>query len=57
MLEEINRVWGNMLFQGATSFWETDIGAPDFGNAGSLCHGWSAVPAFVYQKLQQNGYL
>lgn len=57
MLEQINRVWSNMLFQGATSFWETDIGAPDFGDAGSLCHGWSAVPAFVYQKLQKNGYL
>lgn len=57
MLDQINRVWGNMLYQGATSFWETDIGASDFENAGSLCHGWSAVPAFVYQKLHCEGYL
>lgn len=57
MLDQINRVWSNMLYQGATSFWETDIGASDFENAGSLCHGWSAVPAFVYQKLHHEGYL
>lgn len=55
MLEQIDRVWGSMLSQGATSFWETDIGASDFDCAGSLCHGWSAVPAFVFQKLNRNG--
>lgn len=56
MLEQINRVWSAMLFHGATSFWETDLGASDFGYAGSLCHGWSAVPAFVYQKLNKCNY-
>ena len=40
--------WGSMLFRGATTFWETDEGARDFGNAGSLCHGWSGIPAYLF---------
>lgn len=41
--------WGFMLEQGATSFWETIKGEADFDGAGSLCHGWSALPAYLYQ--------
>ena len=26
-------------------------GAPAFGGAGSLCHGWSAVPAHYFRLL------
>ena len=37
-----------MLRQGATSFWETRHGEADFAGAGSLCHGWSAIPAYFY---------
>jgi Bacterial alpha-L-rhamnosidase. len=48
--EKIHRVWGNMLDRGATTFWETEKGADDFGNAGSLCHGWSAIPIYMYHK-------
>ncbi len=44
VLEEIRRDYGHMLDEGATSVWETSEGACAFGNAGSLCHGWSAVP-------------
>ncbi|WP_214626461.1 family 78 glycoside hydrolase catalytic domain [Paenibacillus agaridevorans] len=40
--------WGGMLYRGATSFWETKGGAADFGLAGSLCHGWSAIPIYFY---------
>lgn len=40
--------WFEMLTKGATSFWETEGGADDFDLAGSLCHGWSAVPIWVY---------
>ena len=40
--------WGRMLYQGATTFWETDEGAKDFGWAGSLCHGWSGIPAYLF---------
>lgn len=46
--EDIGRIWGSMLYQGASSFWETTRGAQDFERAGSLCHGWSAVPLYFY---------
>ena len=26
----------------------TGAGADAFGNAGSLCHGWSAIPVYIY---------
>ena len=48
VLSEIGRVWGRMLFQGADTFWETEAGADDFDYAGSLCHGWSAVPIYIF---------
>lgn len=44
----ISRDWGFMLAQGATSFWETIDGARAFSDAGSLCHGWSGIPAWFY---------
>ncbi len=50
VLTEICRVWGSMLDRGATSFWETIRGAKDFANAGSLCHGWSAIPILYLSK-------
>lgn len=37
-----------MLYSGATSFWETELGQADFDYAGSLCHGWSAIPAYFF---------
>ncbi len=48
--KEIEEVWRKMLYKGATTFWETDEGESDFQNAGSLCHGWSAVPIYLYGK-------
>lgn len=42
--DEIRREYKVMLDSGATSVWETAEGAPAFHNAGSLCHGWSAIP-------------
>lgn len=48
VFDEIAKRWGAMLFEGATSFWETDEGAEDFDRAGSLCHGWSGIPAYFY---------
>ena len=47
VLNDIESVWGKMIDAGATTFWETIKGASDFGNAGSLCHGWSAAPVYV----------
>lgn len=52
VFQEIHADWGYMLRQGATSFWETLKGADDFDGAGSLCHGWSAIPVyFTYAYL------
>ncbi len=45
---EIADKWGEMLNQNATTFWETALGQTDFGHAGSLCHGWAAIPAYLY---------
>lgn len=41
--------WSRMVLAGATSFWETIMAGNDFDDAGSLCHGWSALPVYYYQ--------
>ena len=51
--KDIEEKWGYMLKRGATTFWETIKGAQDFDGAGSLCHGWSAVPVFVAWELEK----
>ncbi len=51
VLEDIDKTYGYMLDAGATSFWETLKGAEDFHGAGSLCHGWSAIPILYYRRL------
>ncbi len=47
---DIAEKWGYMLYHEATTFWETIEGSKDFGNAGSLCHGWSAIPIYFYHE-------
>lgn len=51
ILEDIDKTYLYMLRNGATSFWETIKGEADFDNAGSLCHGWSALPVYYYRRL------
>lgn len=51
VLNEIRHNYKIMLDAGSTTVWETIIGSKDFDNAGSLCHGWSAVPIYIYNKL------
>lgn len=53
VLAEIKSDYTKMLNAGATSVWETILGAADFDNAGSLCHGWSAVPVYYYHILRK----
>lgn len=48
VFSQISDDWSKMLYSGATSFWETEQGQADFDYAGSLCHGWSATPAYFY---------
>ena len=43
-----------MLDDGATSFYETELGEKDFHGAGSLCHGWSAVIIYYYNLFGLN---
>lgn len=54
VLTEIDETCLAMLQQNATTFWETALGYKDFDGAGSLCHGWSALPIYYYQKLDKN---
>lgn len=51
ILADIKEKYTKMLDAGATSFWETEDGESDFSNAGSLCHGWSALPVYYYNIL------
>ena len=51
ILRDIDERWGKMLDAGATTFWETEEGYKDFNGAGSLCHGWSAIPVYYYHIL------
>lgn len=55
MYKSIDEVWQDMLKKGATSFWEVQEGWRAFGNAGSLCHGWSAIPVYFYGVLSARG--
>ena len=55
VVSDIERQWGYMLDEGATSCWETILGEKDFDGAGSLCHGWSAVPLYILSKLFVEG--
>ena len=51
ILEDIRRIYAPMAEHGGTTVWETEAGASDFDNAGSLCHGWSAMPVYYYHIL------
>ena len=44
IIKEIRSVYKNMLDNGAVTVWEVKDGAKAFDDAGSLCHGWSALP-------------
>ncbi len=48
VFDDIAKVYGSMMKNNATTFWETAVGGDDFGFAGSLCHGWSAIPTYIY---------
>lgn len=52
ILNEIRKTYKAMLDNGSTTVWETAEGSVAFENAGSLCHGWSAVPVHYYHLLK-----
>jgi len=51
ILTDIRRNYKAMLDEGSDTVWETVRGADDFSGAGSLCHGWSAIPIYFYHIL------
>lgn len=51
ILKDIERLYIPMIEFGSTTVWETEDGESDFDNAGSLCHGWSALPIYYYHTL------
>lgn len=53
VIRMIETVYKKMLDAGATSFWEDEEGADAFDKAGSLCHGWSAMPVYYFHKLEK----
>ena len=52
VLSQIAKNYKVMADYGSDTVWETIIGAEDFQKAGSLCHGWSAVPVYIYHRLK-----
>lgn len=56
ILNDIDKKYSTMIKKGATTFWETELGAFDMGESGSLCHGWSALPIYYYRLLNQLNY-
>ena len=51
ILDDIERCYRPMVEYGVGTVWETELGERDFGRAGSLCHGWSALPIYYYHIL------
>ena len=49
---DIERIYRPMVEAGIGTVWETELGEQDFGRAGSLCHGWSAMPIYYYHTLK-----
>ena len=48
ILADIEKLYRPMLEGGTGTVWETEAGEADFEKAGSLCHGWSAMPVYYY---------
>jgi len=51
ILKDIERLYIPMIEFGGSTVWETEDGESDFEDAGSLCHGWSAMPIYYYHTL------
>lgn len=54
VFDQIEKNYTKMMQADATSTWETIDGAVAFDNAGSLCHGWTAIPIYYYHKYLDN---
>ena len=52
VLADIERIYTPMLKTGNNTVWETELGEKDFDSAGSMCHGWSAIPIYYFNTLK-----
>lgn len=52
LAEKVWNDFGKMVQGQSTTMWETDIGEDDFEFAGSLCHGWSALPLWYFYAMK-----
>lgn len=57
ILGDIRVNYKPMLEANSDTVWETSEGSVAFDNAGSLCHGWSAVPIYIYHRLGVAKYI
>lgn len=53
VLSDIEQLYYPMVEAGSTTVWETEEGEKDFNQAGSLCHGWSALPIYYFHILEK----
>lgn len=51
VINDIKSIYSKMLSEGSSTVWETELGYKDFDGAGSLCHGWSAIPIYYFNKI------
>ena len=52
ILADIEKIYLPMTKMGIGTVWETEDGESAFGGAGSLCHGWSAMPIYYYHIIK-----
>lgn len=52
ILDRIEATYRPMVALGLGTVWETEEGESAFKKAGSLCHGWSALPVYYYHILK-----
>ena len=52
ILADIEKKYRPMVEAGIGTVWETELGESDFSDAGSLCHGWSAMPIYYFHILK-----
>ena len=55
ILEDIKKKYIPMLDFGSTTFWEI-ANLKQLGEMGSMCHGWSALPAYYFWVIDPNEY-
>lgn len=58
VIKDIEAKYSYMLDNGATTFWETLEGWNVYidPGAGSLCHGWSAMPIYYFKRLLEEDH-